>query len=394
MNDNDRRVRIGIIDCGSRGSDYVRVFNDQAQCEVAACADLDRTRLERLSRSFPDMQVTADYQKLLADKAINAVIIAAPVTARAQITREALKARKHVFVEAPLCTSSREVRELTTMAEAAGLVLMAGHTLLFDDTTATLREMIAGGELGPIKYVDAVRTGIGPMRTDVNVLYDLATHTINLCNHLLGTTPIEVSALGSCLTQADSEDVCFVTLKYSGGTLVHIHTSRLNPRASNTLTIVGQQRTVHWDATEPTHSIRFCDTTPRAKSGSDTRGKRGGKRSDTAARAFDTKHTDPFARQAETFLKSVLKGSACGLGTKEDLDVTTVLEAATRSMRTGGGLCRVATTPPLICKSAWARVDTVGLPSARPAPAVKSDAAEDAPSVDITADPSDTIPVG
>jgi len=201
MNDNDHLLRIGIIECGSRGSDYVRVFNEQAQCEVAACADLDRSRLERLRRSFPDMQVTADYKKLLSDKAINAVIIAAPATARAQITREALEARKNVFVEAPLCTSSREARELTTMAKAAGLVLMVGYTPLFDDTTATIREMITSGELGQIKYVDAVRTGMGPMRTDVNVLYDLATHTISLCNHLLGTTPIEVSALGSCLAR-------------------------------------------------------------------------------------------------------------------------------------------------------------------------------------------------
>ncbi len=391
MNSQDYHIRIGIIDCGSRDADHLRVFDEQPLCEVGAYADLDHSRLERLSRSFPQLHVTNDYRKLLADDTLTAVVITASATARAQIAKEALQAGKHVFVKAPSCTNSREAGELSTLADTAGLVLMVGHTLLFDDTTAKIRELITSGELGRIRYLDAVRTGLGPLRTDVNALYDLGTHDVSICNHLLSAVPVEVSALGSCLTRIDHEDVCFVTLKYAGGTLAHIHVSRLNPRASSTLTVVGERRTVHWDTTRAISTLCLYDTTPGE---TPRRGQpelleaTGGEQ---IVRLLDTPQTDPLARQVAVFVESVRSGTGHSPGTRESLNVTKVLEAATRSMKTGGGMCPVETTPPTLCKAAWASVDRVGILGRRQAIAVESNQQETAASEDSSVQPSPVL---
>ena len=353
----DRGVlRVGVIGCGHWGPNHIRVFSENDRSCVIACADPNGSRLDRVGGRFPRISTTTDYRSLLRDDGIDAVVIATPTGTHAVIAREALEAGKHVLVEKPLCTTCKEARELRSLADGAGLVLMVGHVFLFNNGIIKLRQVIANGELGRIHYLDAVRTNLGPVRGDVNALCDLGTHDISIFNYLLGAVPVEVSALGGCISQKTVEDICFVTLKYPGGTLGHIHVSWLNPRKIRTVTVVGECRMAHWDDVDPSDTLRLynkgLDEPPYYDSFGDFHCLL--RNADVYLPKIDG--VEPLVNQANAFLDTVLEGSRCRSGGAEALAVVGVLEAAARSTREGGRMCPVQ--PPVMCGPVYVKEET------------------------------------
>jgi predicted dehydrogenase len=136
---------------------------------------------------------------------------------------------------------------------------MVGHVFLFNAGIVKLKELLNTGELGKLHYVAAVRTNLGPIRSDVNAAYDLAAHDIAIFNWLLDSEPETVSATGGAFLQLDIEDVVFITLRYPGNVLASIHASWLNPKKIRQITIVGSQKMLTWDDLELNAPVAIYD---------------------------------------------------------------------------------------------------------------------------------------
>src|SRR5262249_20864627 len=121
------------------------------------------------------------------------------------------------------------------------------------------RDGLTRGDFGTPHYVHATRTNLGPIRDDVNVVEDLASHEITIFDYLFGRSPDWVSATAACLLGTDREDVAFVTLQYGKSLLAHVHVSWLNPQKVRMLTVVGTQRMVVWDDMQPLEPVRIYD---------------------------------------------------------------------------------------------------------------------------------------
>lgn len=349
-------LALGVIGCGHWGPNHIRVFSELDCSTVVACADSSRAKLERISRRFREVQTTTDYQELLDDNRIDAVVIATPTTTHAQIARDALNAGKHVLAEKPLCTTSAEALELSMLARVKGRVLMVGHVFLFNNGINRLRETVVAGDLGRIHYLDAVRTNLGPIRGDVNALYDLGTHDITILDYLMDATPVEVAATGRCISQNTIEDVCFVTLRYPDGTLGHIHVSWLNPRKTRTLTVIGERRMAHWDDVDPADTLRLYDKGLAEPPNYDSFGEFQCRlrNADVLLPAIHRK--EPLVNQAQAFIDWVQTGVPQGPTAQDGWRVAKVLEAAMLSMRNGGVMCPVGTEEATLGKEAAASV--------------------------------------
>jgi predicted dehydrogenase len=340
MTREGEQLGLAVIGCGRWGPNHIRVFSDCNRSRVVACADTSKAKLKHVASRF-NLRTTTDYRELLDDPQIGAVVIATPTASHAEITRQALQAGKHVLVEKPLCSSIEEGHDLVRLARETHLVLMVGHVFLFNNGINKLKELITSGELGRIHYLDATRTNLGPIRGDVNALYDLATHDISIFNYLVGAMPTEVSAIGRCISQKAIEDVCFATLKYPDGTLGHIHVSWMNPRKVRTMTIVGEKKMAHWDDINTTDPVCIFDKGVDEEPYYDSFGEfhyllRSGEMHAPALR-----QTEPLTNQAQAFLDWVLKGKAHESDAEYGLNVVRVLKAAMRSMRNGGAMCPV-----------------------------------------------------
>jgi len=250
---------LAVIGCGHWGPNHVRVFNSLKESMVVAVADPDPKRLERVREAFPATRCEHDYQQVLHDPGIAAVVIATPTGTHYPLARESLLAGKHVLCEKPLCEDTVQARELAVLAEERGLVLMVGHVFLFNPGIMKVKQIIDAGELGDLRYLSAVRTNLGPIRGDVNVAYDLAAHDISIFNGLLKEVPEVVSAAGASYIRPGVEDVVSISLRYPHNVLATILVSWLDPRKVRQITIVGSRKMVTWDDLNQVSPVAIYD---------------------------------------------------------------------------------------------------------------------------------------
>src|SRR5262249_50022856 len=154
-----------------------------------------------------------------------AVVLATPAVAHAEMACQALAAGKHVLVEKPLALSTADAERVVAAAAAAGRTLLVGHLMLYHPAVRPPRQMVAQGELGTLYYLYAQRVNLGRLRRDENAMWSLAPHDVSIILALLGATPASVSARGGSYLQPGIEDVVFVNLRFASGLLASIQLS-------------------------------------------------------------------------------------------------------------------------------------------------------------------------
>ena len=241
------KIKVAIIGCGHWGPNHVRVFSQLPGSQVVACADLDPNRLAAIREQFPQIQTFADSQEMLRAAPLDAVVVSVPTRAHYEVVRTALAAGMHVLCEKPLCANSREAQALVDLAAQSQRTLMPGHVFLFNAGILKLKELVDAGEAGRICCLRALRTNLGPVRRDVNSVFDLATHDIAIFNFVLKAQPTCVSASGGQFLQPDIEDVAFITLRYPGNILANIAGSWLDPKKQREIVVVGDKKMLAWD---------------------------------------------------------------------------------------------------------------------------------------------------
>jgi UDP-2-acetamido-3-amino-2,3-dideoxy-glucuronate N-acetyltransferase len=108
-----------------------------------------------------------------------------------------LQAGKHLYVEKPIATTSKDAFELNEEANARELVLMVGHLLLYHPAVNRLKSLIAEGYLGTICHIQSDRLNYNPIKNDLDVIWDLAPHDISMMSFVLDKEPVAVkSAIG------------------------------------------------------------------------------------------------------------------------------------------------------------------------------------------------------
>jgi predicted dehydrogenase len=328
-------VRIGVIGLGQWGPNHVRIFSRLAGCHVVRICDRSEESLETGRSQFPGVETTRNPHLVTQAADIDAVIVATPVQSHFRLVKQALESGKDVLCEKPLALTLAESKALSALAKRKRRVLMVGHVFLYNQGTLQLKESIDSGELGRIYYMDAVRTNLGPVRRDVGVVYDLASHDISIFNFLLGSKPKSVSAVGAAFLQKGIEDIGFLTLTYPNGVICHVHTSWLNPRKVRQLTIVGTRKMAVWDDMNTLEPIRYYDKGVVAKRYASF-GEFHMILRDGAISIPKLKLSEPLMRQDQEFVDCIRSRKTPAANSQQGTDVVRVLEAACLSMRHGG----------------------------------------------------------
>jgi predicted dehydrogenase len=248
-----------LIGLGHWGPNIARALQLTGRARVRWLCDLDERRLQAIARSHPEARETRDAEEVFADPAVDVVAVSTPATTHHALARAALRRGKHVLVEKPMTASSLEARDLLHLAETSGRVLMVGHVFEYNSTVQALRDLLRKGELGDIYYLMFERTNLGPVRTDVNALWDLATHDVSIMCYLLDAAPIEVTARGQSFLNPGIEDTIFSTFTMDDGAVAHVHASWLNPRKVRQVTVVGSRKMAVWDDLDLRYPIHIYD---------------------------------------------------------------------------------------------------------------------------------------
>jgi predicted dehydrogenase len=337
------RIRIGVIGCGHWGPNHVRVFSQLRDSVVTAVADSDPKRLGAIADQYPDVECFADYTQVLAKPTVDAVVVCVPTRKHFAIVRDAIEAGKHVLCEKPLCHAVSEAETLDALAASRSVCLMTGHVFLFNPGILKLKDLIASGSPGSrIYHLRALRTNLGPIRQDVDSVYDLASHDIAIFNFLLEAEPLSVSAVGASFLQEGIADLAFITLKYPNDVLANVHVSWLDPKKLREIVVVGDQKMIVWDDLSPAGAIQIYDKgvirEPFYEGFGEFR---------LLAREGDVTiprvaPEEPLKNQNRRFLESIRAGAVTVSDGRFATGVVRVLEAKTASMKAGGQPVSVA----------------------------------------------------
>lgn len=252
-------IGIAIIGTGYWGVNYIRVFSELADAEVIAICDQRESRLNELKRRFPGIILLKDLDELLRLPEVDAVIVCTPAVTHFEIARRILMTGRHVLVEKPITTTSVEAEELGRIADSRRLALMVGHTFLFHPAIRKIKEYLQHGDAGRIYYLYSRRTNMGPIRTDVSAIWDLAPHDVSIFNYLLDSTPEWVSGIGANVIGNDHQDVGFLSLGYSSNIVGHIHVSWADAYKVREVVVVGSEKRIVFNDFNPSERVRVFE---------------------------------------------------------------------------------------------------------------------------------------
>lgn len=241
-------TRIAQIGVGYWGPNLLRNLDQNKKCEVAAVVEMSEERRKYVKTNFPHIEVTDEIDRVLSDPSIDAVVIATPVKTHFEIGIKALQNGKHILVEKPMATTIEEIDALWAAAKAKNLVLMSGHTFLFNGAVRYVKKLIDDGELGDVRYIYSQRLNLGKIRSDVDALWNFAPHDISIIQYWLNDlNPSEIQRNGMDFMQTGIDDVVFLSIKYPNKIMANVHVSWLDPRKVRHITVVGSKKMVVYD---------------------------------------------------------------------------------------------------------------------------------------------------
>jgi len=329
------------VGLGGWGKNVLRAFSQCSGARLVRLCDVDAAALAAAGRNCPGAAATDDFEEVLADSGVDAIVLATPAATHAEMAGRALRAGKHVYVEKPMSLRASEARELVSLAGEKGRCLMVGHLLEYHPAVTVLKELVDGGAFGEIYYMYCQRINLGVVRKEENALWSLAPHDISIILYLFGAEPESVSARGSCYLREGVEDVVFTNMRFGDGRMAQIHNSWLDPHKERRMVVVGSRKMAVFDDMSATEKIRVYD-----KGADVLRGPT------DAIEAISVRHgeiriplvpaDEPLRAEAQHFVDCVREGRTPRSDGRDGLRVVSVLEAATESLRKDGAPVRIA----------------------------------------------------
>ncbi len=328
-------IKIGQVGLGAWGKNLLRNFYYLPGCQLKIGCDQDPQRLEGFRKEYPSVKFTADFEEVLSDKELQAVVVATPPESHYALAKAALESGKDCFVEKPLVLQVEEGEKLVELAHKEGRILMVGHIMEYHPAALKLKELIDSGELGRIYYLYSTRVNLGKVRDIENALWSFAPHDVSIILYLLNKEPVRITANGMAYLREGIEDVAFSTLYFEGGMLANIHVSWLDPHKIRKVTVVGQKKMAVFDDMESAEKIRIYDK------GVDTH-----KDYASYGEYLSLRHGDilipkldlvePLKSECEHFLQCMESRATPKSNGEDGLRVLKVLAAAQKSLKNGG----------------------------------------------------------
>lgn len=252
---------IAVIGCGYWGKNLIRNFSELGA--LSAVCDVQEELAQSLANQYDVRLLTID--EVMADSSISAVVIAATPDLNKSLSLMALNAGKHVFVEKPYAYRQRDTEELevclhTILLRDPKRVFMVGHLLLYHNAFLKVKDLVHSGKIGNIQEIRSYRHGLGRVREEFGVLWELAPHDLSMLLELIPDRIEDIQVLMSnALT--GNQDTIRVQYQFSKGKTAFLSCSWAEPIKQQQLIIQGTHGYIIFDDTkewsQKVHVIEF-----------------------------------------------------------------------------------------------------------------------------------------
>ena len=252
------KIGVALVGYGYWGPNLARNLVESGDLRLTTLCDSAERRRAAFARKHPGIDVASDFDHVLLNPKVEAVVIATPPSTHYALVRRALEAGKHVLVEKPLARTESQARELVELARRLELTLMPGHTFLYSPSVNKVRDLIRDGTLGEPYFVTSSRMNLGNYQPD-GVVCDLAPHDLSILLHWLEEPVVQVAATACSVFQSDVPETAFISLRFASGAAANVQISWLSPRKVRQMVVVGSKRMIQYEDTSADASVRVYD---------------------------------------------------------------------------------------------------------------------------------------
>jgi UDP-N-acetylglucosamine 3-dehydrogenase len=242
-----KKLGVAVIGTGFWGKNHARVYGELTSTELVAVCDVNRERAKAVADQFGVKAYTSS-SRMLKNEKIEAVSVCTWSTKLAKEALRALKAGRHVLVEKPMATYTRQAENLLAVAEQNGLHLTVGFLMRFIPGLQHIREAVENKKLGELVCATAKRVSQWPERIgDVGVVKDTAIHDIDVVRYISGEDPTSVYAKTGSMRHRKFEDYAQIMLTFKDGKSAFIESNWITPYKTRILTVTGSEAIMRLD---------------------------------------------------------------------------------------------------------------------------------------------------
>lgn len=259
-------LQFAIVGCGLIGRKRAASL---APGQLRYACDLDAARAADLAKTSPGAVATTDFQHVLADPAVSAVIVATLNGSLAPLTLAAVRAGKHVLVEKPGALNAAQLRTVHAAAGTAGVRVRIGYNHRFHPALQKARELFESGVLGPMMFLRG-RYGHGgrkgydrewradPSLSGGGELIDQGVHLIDLAGWFLGDLPNVAGHAATYFWDMKVDDNAFLSLRTAGGQTAWLQVSCTEWKNMFSLELYGRDAKVSIDGLGGSYGPEKC----------------------------------------------------------------------------------------------------------------------------------------
>ncbi|PKQ28289.1 MAG: gfo/Idh/MocA family oxidoreductase [Candidatus Anoxymicrobium japonicum] len=238
-------MHVGVIGVGAMGRNHARVFAQMPEVNLVALADVDTETVQQIARTYKANAYT-DYHEMLAKEKLDIVSVSVPTRLHAAVALDVIAHGVHIFIEKPLAITLDECQAIIDAARQAGVRLGVGHIERFNPAILELRRRLENNQLGRVFQIRSRRVGPFPSRImDVGVVFDLATHELDIMEYLIGSPIRNLYAETEQEINASHEDLLSGLLKFENGAVGVLDINWLTPTKIRELSILGERGMFH-----------------------------------------------------------------------------------------------------------------------------------------------------
>jgi UDP-N-acetylglucosamine 3-dehydrogenase len=311
-------VKVLLVGLGRWGEKHLRVLTELG-VELWVADVAEERRAFAVRAGVAHERAVADFREGLPH--VDAVDVVTPGDSHLAVASECLRAGKDCFVEKPLAVSCADGQVLAETQRSTGRILQVGHIFRFHPVSEALRQWLAGGTVGALRYATGRFAGFKRPRTDVGVTMTDALHYFDLFAYLFGRAPTAVTATLRDFLGRGLDDCSFSTVEY-GEVPVFVEAGYFSPGTHRDCVIVGAQATLAAD---------FITSEVRIHGNRHVRGPAGWQAPESAVETLKASGPEPLRRELELFLDAVARREPPPVDAEAGLLALRTVEAAQQS---------------------------------------------------------------
>jgi predicted dehydrogenase len=215
-----RKIRVAVVGCGEFGRHHTRVYREMENVELAGVFDQSAERAAQIAQEFQTrtFETIEDLRGV-----VDAASVAVPTVAHRDAGCELMEMGIDVLVEKPVTRTLREADELIAAAKTNGRILQVGHVERFNPAVLAVEPIVNR----PL-FFEVHRLGVfTPRSLDIDVIYDLMIHDLDILLALVKEPVEEVKAVGIPVL-TNKVDIAHARLEFAGGAVANVTSSRVS----------------------------------------------------------------------------------------------------------------------------------------------------------------------